>query len=164
MQYSYPSFSTQMDMSSNQNLNNISEEVFSYGKKEAWTLIHSYFNQGNQNSLLSHQIDSFNDFIRHGINQVIQQTNPVKVYYDDEENERQIDVDVTFGDITLTKPTIHENNGSTTPMLPNVARLRRFTYGSPIYIDITFTINVREKDGPVQTYEKKMKAKVSTTE
>lgn len=146
-----------MDMSSNQNLNNISEEVFSYGKKEAWTLIHSYFNQGNQNSLLSHQIDSFNDFIRHGINQVIQQTNPVKVYYDDEENERQIDVDVTFGDITLTKPTIHENNGSTTPMLPNVARLRRFTYGSPIYIDITFSINVREKDGPVQTYEKKMK-------
>jgi DNA-directed RNA polymerase II subunit RPB2 len=137
-------------------VNDVIQE-FKYDKKEAWTLIHTYFNQGNQNGLLSHQIDSFNEFIRHGINQVVQQTNPVKVYYDDEENERKIDVDVSFGDISLTKPTIHENNGSTTAMLPNVARLRRFTYGSPIYIDITFEIYVTEKDKPIQKFTKVMK-------
>lgn len=137
------------------------EEVISnaveYGKKEAWTIIHTYFNQSNENPLLSHQINSFNDFIRYGINRVIQQTNPVKVYHDDDENERKIDVDVEFGDIMFQKPTIHENNGSTTPMLPNVARLRRFTYSAPILIDITFKINVQEKDKPTAIYQKEMK-------
>jgi DNA-directed RNA polymerase II subunit RPB2 len=66
-------------------------------------------------------------------------------------------VDVYFADIMLQKPTIHENNGSMTPMLPNVARLRRFTYSAPIHIDITFKINVQEKDKPLTTYEKEMK-------
>lgn len=132
-------------------------EVFNYAKKEAWTLIHSYFNQSSENPLLSHQINSFNDFVRYGINRVIQQTNPIKVYHDDDENERKIDVDVYFADIMLQKPTIHENNGSMTPMLPNVARLRRFTYSAPIHIDITFKINVQEKDKPLTTYEKEMK-------
>ena len=58
---------------------NIVEKTMNYAKQEAWTLIHSYFNQSTENPLLSHQINSFNDFIRYGINSIIKQTNPVKV-------------------------------------------------------------------------------------
>ena len=64
---------------------------------------------------------------------------------------REVEVIVNFQNVTIRKPTIIENNGAITPMYPNDARLRNFTYSSPVYIDLDITItlydpgtNVRE--------------------
>jgi DNA-directed RNA polymerase II subunit RPB2 len=142
--------------------NNINERnknlILDYDQRTAFTLVHSYFNQNSLNSpLYSHQIDSYNDFVRYNIDRIIQQTNPVKVYYDDNELNREIDIDVTFGDISLQQPTIYENNGVTNPMFPNVAKLRRFTYSGSMLIDITFNIYVREEGREEQHFVKTMK-------
>ena len=53
--------------------------------------------------------------------------------------EREYEVSVEFGKITLRKPTIFENNGAVHPMLPNDARLRNLTYASPLNIDVHVT-------------------------
>jgi DNA-directed RNA polymerase II subunit RPB2 len=141
-----------------QNVNmEIKNEEFNYDQRTAFTIIHSYFNQNTQNSpLYSHQIDSYNDFVRYNINRIIQQTNPVKVYYDDDELGREIDIDVTFGDIKLQQPTILENNGVSIPMFPNIAKLRRFTYSGAMLIDITFDVYVREEGREQQRFTKTM--------
>lgn len=52
---------------------------------------------------------------------------------------RKVKVVVKFENVRIRKPTIFENNGSITPMYPNDARLRNFTYAAPIYIDLNVT-------------------------
>jgi DNA-directed RNA polymerase II subunit RPB2 len=52
---------------------------------------------------------------------------------------REVEVIINFENVSIRKPTIFENNGSITPMYPNDARLRNFTYSAPIYIDLNIT-------------------------
>ena len=56
---------------------------------------------------------------------------------------REISVVVMFKNVSIRKPTIFENNGALTPMYPNDARLRNFTYAAPVYVDleVTSTLN-----------------------
>ena len=49
---------------------------------------------------------------------------------------REVEVIVNFKNVSIRKPTIFENNGALTPMYPNDARLRNFTYAAPVYIDL----------------------------
>jgi len=55
---------------------------------------------------------------------------------------RKVKVIVKFENVSIRKPTIFENNGSITPMYPNDARLRNFTYSAPIYIDLNVTTSM----------------------
>lgn len=57
---------------------------------------------------------------------------------------REISVNVMFKNVSIRKPTIFENNGSLTPMYPNDARLRNFTYAAPIYVDLEVTITMSD--------------------
>jgi DNA-directed RNA polymerase II subunit RPB2 len=52
---------------------------------------------------------------------------------------REVEVIVKFKNVNIRKPTIFENNGALTPMYPNDARLRNFTYAAPVYLDIEVT-------------------------
>jgi len=56
---------------------------------------------------------------------------------------REVEVVVNFSNVSIRKPTIFENNGALTPMYPNDARLRNFTYAAPVYLDmeVTTTLN-----------------------
>ena len=49
---------------------------------------------------------------------------------------REVEVIVNFSNVSIRKPTIFENNGALTPMYPNDARLRNFTYAAPVYVDM----------------------------
>lgn len=57
---------------------------------------------------------------------------------------REIEVIVKFQNVSIRKPTIFENNGALTPMYPNDARLRNFTYSAPIYVDMDVTITMTD--------------------
>jgi DNA-directed RNA polymerase II subunit RPB2 len=47
---------------------------------------------------------------------------------------------VTFENFQIYRPQIHENNGATKIMFPHEARLRNFTYASPMTIDLNIKI------------------------
>jgi DNA-directed RNA polymerase II subunit RPB2 len=48
----------------------------------------------------------------------------------------EYEVMIEFENVTIRKPTIFENNGSTQPMLPRDARPRDLTYAAPLYVDV----------------------------
>jgi DNA-directed RNA polymerase II subunit RPB2 len=59
---------------------------------------------------------------------------------------REIEVIVKFQNVSIRKPTIFENNGALTPMYPNDARLRNFTYAAPVYVDMDITTTMSDPD------------------
>jgi DNA-directed RNA polymerase II subunit RPB2 len=122
----------------NDNNNSLSADEF---QKYTWTAIETYFKQNEGKTLLSHQIESFNDFILNKIEEIIQGFNTIEVYHkfipDKDAFEYQIDIEVN--DAVITKPTIYEKNGSTKNMMPHEARQRNFSYSSSLYV----TFNIR---------------------
>ena len=57
---------------------------------------------------------------------------------------REVTVLVKFQNVSIRKPTIFENNGALTPMYPNDARLRNFTYAAPVYLDMEVTTTMTD--------------------
>jgi DNA-directed RNA polymerase II subunit RPB2 len=53
--------------------------------------------------------------------------------------KHEYEVSLELQSPTIRKPTIFENNGSVNPMFPNDARLRSFTYASPLNVDVKIT-------------------------
>ena len=109
----------------------------------SWKLIDKYFTE-NPNNLVSHHLESYNDFFEKGINKIFRENNPVR-FIEREEDEEQKDSNknecllylggkdgnkVYFG-----KPIIYDDNHSHY-MYPNDARLRNMTYGTTIHYDV----------------------------
>lgn len=86
----------------------------------------SYF---ESHSLIEHQLNSFNDFVEHGIQEII---NAQKVIEPNVEG-----IKLELGKVRLEKPSIIEADGSTTEIYPQDARMRNLTYAAPIYLEIT---------------------------
>jgi DNA-directed RNA polymerase II subunit RPB2 len=103
-----------------------------------YKVLDSYFSQNNGKILIRHQIDSYNDFITDKIPAIISQVNPLIVYheYNEKLNKYKYEIQVRFSNVCFTEPIITENDGSSCAMTPEQARLRNFTYSSPLYLDV----------------------------
>jgi DNA-directed RNA polymerase II subunit RPB2 len=118
----------------------------------SWKLIDIFFK--DKTRLVSHHLDSYNDFFTNKLPRIFNETNPIRF------NER----DDSTGDITETrnkcllylggyngtkiqfgKPVIYDEH-KTHYMYPNEARLRNMTYGITIHYDIDVEI-IYYKDG-----------------
>ena len=108
----------------------------------SWKLIDKYFNE-NPNNLVSHHLESYNDFFENGINRIFRENNPVRFIErkDEEEkdgnrNECMLYLGGKDGSkIYFGKPIIYDDN-SAHYMYPNDARLRNMTYGTTIHYDV----------------------------
>ena len=100
-------------------------------------VIDQYFRSTND-ILVRHHVESFDYFVDTLISSIAHQYNPTIVYgnYNEEKCKYENEIHIKFGEITLQPPMIHENNGSTMPMTPEIARLRNLTYSSNLHIDI----------------------------
>ena len=63
-----------------------------------------------------------------------------------------MEVKINFQNVHFTRPVIHENNGSTQLMWPSEARLRNFTYASPLYVDIIVNISTRNEKNEIEQH------------
>lgn len=138
----------------------------------AWQVIDTYYNagEGRSQQLVRHQVASFNHFIDHIIPDTLRTFNPVRgretarhtpsaqtpspdVPSDGQLGAPGVEVMVTVDKFRLLQPTIHENNGSTSVMLPKEARLRGFTYAATMSVDLNVKIVVTPQDSETsQTY------------
>ena len=111
-------------------------------EKDTWEVIKAYFENGNNNILINHHIESFDNFIETKIPAIVKQFNPLSIYnlYDPEENTYQNEIRIEFGNVYFSKPMIYENDGSTKEMTPHDARMRNMSYSSPLTIDFTVHI------------------------
>ena len=108
----------------------------------SWKLIDKYF-KDNPNCLVSHHLESFNDFFKHGIKNIFRENNPVRFIQREEDgvdatrrNECMLYLGGKDGSrIYYGKPVIYDDNRAHY-MYPNEARLRNMTYGITIHYDV----------------------------
>lgn len=124
--------------------------------KVIWDIIQNYF---NENNLVKHQVESFNDFVLRKIDEIIEGFNPIEVHhqYLPELERFKYILSVNILNPVLSKPMIYEKDGSTKIMTPNDARLRNFSYASPLNVDIEVkTMTYDEESGEYTTEVKKL--------
>ncbi len=109
-----------------------------------WRIINAMFNH-RADHLVAHHIDSYNRFVKQGLQEVIRRANPLTVVrdHDPETDEYRYRCEVYIGGrdgslIQFHKPTYFEQ-GVQKPLYPNIARLRNASYST----FITQTAEVR---------------------
>lgn len=107
------------------------------GEEDTWSIIGSYF---EQKGLVRQQLDSFDEFVKNTMQEVVDENSTLIVQSiptagtEEAEHKRLI---VEFGQIYVSKPpVIVEQDGTTSPILPNDARLRDLTYACSLFIDV----------------------------
>ena len=107
--------------------------------EQPWNVIESYFKNCHLQQLVRHQLESYNDFVNYQIIKTIDMFNPVEICSEHDKDEKtgkyKLKIIITFTNFQLYRPQIHENNGATKIMFPQEARLRNFTYASPMTIN-----------------------------
>ena len=143
----------------------------------SWKLIDIYF-KDNPSNLVSHHLESYNDFFSDGIYRIFKENNPVRfIERQDEDksgskksanpNPNQNECLMYLGGKTgkkiyYGKPIIYDDVDGSKPyshfMYPNDARLRNMTYGTTIHYDVdvemTYYLETGEKKRHKTTLEK----------
>ena len=113
-------------------------------KNVSWKIIESYFKGQHLERLVRHQLESYNHFINYQIKKTIEMFNPVTIHSEHDKDPDtglySLEMIITFDNFQIYRPQIHENNGATKIMFPQEARLRNFTYSSPMTLDINIKI------------------------
>ena len=94
-----------------------------------------------QHSLVESNIRSFNDFVTHRMQQIVNEVN---------ETINKEDVEVTLGKIRIGKPDVIEADGSVSKITPTEARLRNLTYAAPVYVELTVKYGEQADNGEVE--------------
>jgi len=108
-------------------------------------VIDTILTQHENRELVNHQHTSYKQFIEKDIGDIIRQFNTRKLYFnfDPNANKHKLELHIDFLNYNLGKPTIHENDGSSQVMTPDIARLRNLTYSAPLSLNIKLTRIVR---------------------
>ena len=129
----------------------------------SWKIISSYFKDHHLERLVRHQLESYNKFISEDLFNTIEMFNPVNIHSEHDKDptsgKYKLEIIITFSNLQLYRPQIHENNGATKIMFPHEARLRNFTYSSPMTVNINIKINRRygEDLKNMETFNKVLK-------
>jgi DNA-directed RNA polymerase beta subunit len=94
-------------------------------------VIKAYFNASD---IVSYNTDSFNMFIKKGMQSVVDEVKKVGL---DIKPEGYETYEIEFGEIWVEDPIMREADGSNRKMLPIEARIRDLVYEAPIYIKMT---------------------------
>jgi DNA-directed RNA polymerase II subunit RPB2 len=115
--------------------------------EEPWTIIGSYFEGKHLDQLVRHQIESYNDMVNVQLKRTVDMFNPVRIVsdqdYDKVSHTYRLEIEVSFSNLYLSRPQIHENTGATKILFPQEARLRNFTYASMMTVDMSVKYIVR---------------------
>ena len=108
----------------------------------SWKVIDKFFTE-NPNVLVSHHLESYNEFFNNGINRIFRENNPIRFIEreDEKENSSKRNECLLYlggkdGDkIYFGKPIIYDDD-YVHYMYPNDARLRNMNYGTTIHYDV----------------------------
>ena len=116
-------------------------------EKVSWEIIDKMF-KSNDNFLVAHHLDSYNDFISVDIRNIFKDNNPIRFVEKEKENANECNLYLggKKGDkIYFGKPVIYDED-NIHYMYPNEARLRNMTYGITIHYDVDVDFIVRDED------------------
>lgn len=101
-------------------------------EEHIWSILGDNF---KRNGFVRHQIDTYNDFIRNGLYDVIVSEPPI-VIQNPEATTGIRTYTISFKDVYVPKPKVVEENRIVRTFTPMEARRRDITYDTPIYITI----------------------------
>ena len=120
---------------------NTNDTPLSLENNTLWRLIHTHFNE-NPQYLVSHHIESYNDFFKKDIFDIFRDQNPITIVsaYDETIKDYKHKCLLYLGGkdgtrLYFGKPVIHDKD-RTHYMYPNEARLRNMTYAMTIHYDV----------------------------
>lgn len=102
---------------------------------DTWPLLETFF---KEKGLVRQHLDSYNDFIEHKLQQIIDETGGIELEIEG--------LYIKFGRIRLEKPRVKEADGSRPQILPNEARLRNLSYSAPIYLEMIPVVKGHERE------------------
>lgn len=127
-------------------------------------IIGSYFRGRHLEQLARHQIESFNNFVSYQLPRTIEMFNkpePIssELDYNAVLKKNSLEIYITFENLKLFRPQIHENNGAIKLMFPQEARDRNFTYSGVMTVDVNvkYVIRTGKELENVQTLYKVIK-------
>jgi len=103
--------------------------------KNAWELVDAFFDEYN---LVDHHIKSYNDFVDHRIQDIIDITEPIVL--------EQGEYSIKTGKLEIKKPFIKEADGSKSKVYPTQARLRNLTYSAHMYLEMALIKGEEEQE------------------
>ena len=119
-----------------------------------WNIIEKFFND-NPQILVKHHIDSYNDFFRTGLKQVLRERNPIVFQKEQNPDTKQYKYrcELYLGGLDGSKvyygkPVIYDEDREHF-MYPNEARLRNMTYGMTIHYDLEIKYFIEDDGGNV---------------
>jgi DNA-directed RNA polymerase subunit B len=111
-------------------------EIEKQNQIEEHLLVKKYL---EEHSLVESNITSFNNFIDHRMQEIIEELN---------ESIPSEDIEIKLGKIRIGRPQIVEADGSTHLIAPAEARIRGLTYSSPVNVEITI-----KQAGQIESHE-----------
>jgi DNA-directed RNA polymerase II subunit RPB2 len=120
-----------------------------------WKIIDKYF-KSNPNILVSHHLDSYNDFMKNGIKRIFKEKNPIKIIKKQNPITKEFDLRCnlylggkTGERIYIGKPIIYDETREHY-MYPNEARLRNMTYGTTIHYDVDVDFYIKDGENVIE--------------
>lgn len=102
--------------------------------QDTWPLVEAFF---REKGLVRQHLDSYNDFIDHGLQQVIDEIRGIELDIEG--------INVKFGRAELEEPSIKEADGSRPSIFPSEARLRNLSYTAPIFLEMSIVKHGQEQ-------------------
>jgi len=91
------------------------------------------------NSLVESNLTSFNNFIEHRMQDIVDEISS---------NIENDDIEIKLGKLKIGKPNVIEADGSTSLINPAEARLRNLTYSAPLFLEISI-----KQEGQIENQE-----------
>jgi len=104
-------------------------------ESNAKTLISRYF---EQHSFVRSDIESFNNFVKNQLQAIIDENRDIEPTIIPQNIDKFV---IRLDKVWITKPEITEADGSRRVIYPMEARLRKLSYSSPIFLEISAHIN-----------------------
>jgi len=106
-----------------------------------------------------HHIDSYREFLRRYIPDVIKSYNPITMvkFRNNNENDIELKVDIFIGNesgnnIYIDRPTILDKDNNPVILTPQDARLKNLTYSTRLYADIMVRYTIAGKNKPIEKH------------
>ncbi|ORZ39196.1 hypothetical protein BCR44DRAFT_53944 [Catenaria anguillulae PL171] len=105
---------------------------------DCWTIIDTFF---KAKGLVSQQIDSFNQFVSEEMQRIVDETPALVLQttqkYNSGTKDPRTRYEITFGQLSLSKPSTSDAMDSHRVLFPQEARARNLTYAAPLLMDMT---------------------------
>lgn len=125
--------------------------------EKSWSVIYKHFSDNK--AFVSHQLNSFSDFVTLGIPSVVNSFNPVTINtgFNQDSGKYASVYRASFTNLSLGRCVTQDKTGKTTLILPSDARLRNMVYASSLTCDMEIEAFQTLTDGSTRTDTKTIK-------